>query len=107
MHFLIGYTFLSRKTTFNVSSNDSLTRWAKRYGDVRDVYIPVDYYTRQPKRFAYIKFKNEDEALALVRATNDHTVNGVPLFVDMARGRRRTADDMRRREYVLSFISPS
>ena len=27
-----------------------------KYGPVSDVYIPLDYYTRQPRGFAYVQY---------------------------------------------------
>ena len=27
-----------------------------RYGGIRDVYIPMDYYTREPRGFAYVEY---------------------------------------------------
>ncbi|EKX46025.1 hypothetical protein GUITHDRAFT_70912, partial [Guillardia theta CCMP2712] len=33
-----------------------------RYGTVKDVYIPIDYYTKRPKPFAFVEFINYEEA---------------------------------------------
>lgn len=27
-----------------------------RYGPIKDVYIPLDYYTREPRGFAYVQY---------------------------------------------------
>ena len=27
-----------------------------RYGPIQDVYIPLDYYTREPRGFAYVQY---------------------------------------------------
>jgi hypothetical protein len=29
---------------------------SQRYGRVKDVYMPRDYYTRRPKGFAFVQF---------------------------------------------------
>ena len=33
-----------------------------RYGQVRDVYIPKDFYTKEPKGFAFIEFADGRDA---------------------------------------------
>ena len=36
-------------------------------GTVLDVYLPKDYYTKQPRGFAYVEFRDEDEAADVMR----------------------------------------
>uniref|UniRef100_A0A3Q2G2I5 Serine and arginine rich splicing factor 10b n=1 Tax=Cyprinodon variegatus TaxID=28743 RepID=A0A3Q2G2I5_CYPVA len=38
------------------SRPEDLRREFGRYGPVVDVYIPLDFYTRQPRGFAYIQY---------------------------------------------------
>lgn len=33
-----------------------------RYGDVRDVYIPLDYYTKASRGFAFVEFRDSRDA---------------------------------------------
>uniref|UniRef100_A0A3Q3LB53 RRM domain-containing protein n=1 Tax=Mastacembelus armatus TaxID=205130 RepID=A0A3Q3LB53_9TELE len=35
---------------------EDLRREFGRYGPIVDVYIPLDFYTRQPRGFAYIQY---------------------------------------------------
>lgn len=35
---------------------EDLRREFGRYGPIVDVYIPVDFYTRRPRGFAYIQY---------------------------------------------------
>ena len=42
----------------------------EKYGEVKDVYIPTDYYTRRPRGFAFVEFLNADEALEAVTQLN-------------------------------------
>lgn len=37
-----------------------------KYGDIRDVYIPMDYYTRKPRGFAFIEFYDHRDARLVV-----------------------------------------
>jgi RNA recognition motif-containing protein len=34
----------------------------EKYGNVRDVYIPTDYHTRQPRGFAFVEFTDSRDA---------------------------------------------
>jgi hypothetical protein len=38
------------------STGDDLKELFCRYGTVRDVYIPVDYHTREPRGFCYVEY---------------------------------------------------
>lgn len=37
---------------------DDLREIAERFGEVRDVYIPRNYHTQQPRGFAFIEFQD-------------------------------------------------
>ena len=37
-------------------SSDDLRDLFSRYGPIQDVYIPMDYYTREPRGFAYVQY---------------------------------------------------
>jgi FUS-interacting serine-arginine-rich protein 1 len=37
-----------------------------RYGQVRDVYIPKDFYTKEPKGFAFVEFADGRDATVRV-----------------------------------------
>lgn len=39
----------------------------EKYGEIRDVYIPLDYYSRRPRGFGFVEFsdpRDADEAKA-------------------------------------------
>jgi len=36
---------------------EDLRRIFGKYGPIRDIYIPLDYYTREPRGFSRQKFK--------------------------------------------------
>jgi RNA recognition motif-containing protein len=48
---------------FQVSRNDIRTMFAK-YGNVGDVYVPRDHITKQSRGFAFVRFKDRQEAEA-------------------------------------------
>lgn len=41
---------------FTMFRPEDLRREFGRYGPIVDVYIPLDFYTRQPRGFAYIQY---------------------------------------------------
>ena len=41
---------------FFFSRTDELRELFSKYGYVQDVYIPLDYYTREPRGFAYVQY---------------------------------------------------
>lgn len=41
---------------------DEIRRVMTRYGEVRDVYIPQDYYNKRPRGFAFVEFYNSRDA---------------------------------------------
>ncbi|CEO99449.1 hypothetical protein PBRA_001355, partial [Plasmodiophora brassicae] len=57
-----------------------------KHGSIRDVYIPRDYYSKQPRGFAYLEFTSKTEADAAIDALNGYSLNGRDLFVEYARG---------------------
>uniref|UniRef100_A0A5S6QMV5 RRM domain-containing protein n=1 Tax=Trichuris muris TaxID=70415 RepID=A0A5S6QMV5_TRIMR len=58
-----------------------------KYGHVRDVYIPLDYYTRRPR-----DIRDAEDALYSLDRVNFH---GNDLEVEFAKGDRKTPGEMR------------
>jgi RNA recognition motif-containing protein len=48
-------SLLVRNLSFRVTAND-IRDMMEKYGKVRDVYIPRDHYTKQPKGFCFVEF---------------------------------------------------
>mmetsp|Transcript_9328 Transcript_9328/g.17882 ORF Transcript_9328/g.17882 Transcript_9328/m.17882 type:complete len:147 (+) Transcript_9328:775-1215(+) len=74
-----------------------------RFGEVRDVYLPVDYYTRKPRGFGFVEFINYDSAKEALDRTDNVEVLGSVVKVVFAREGRKAvsvnqAVDMRYRE---------
>ena len=42
--------------------SDELKDIFKEYGNVKDVYIPLDYYTRRQRGFAYVQLEDPRDA---------------------------------------------
>ncbi|XP_059157070.1 serine/arginine-rich splicing factor 10-like [Physella acuta] len=69
-----------------------------KYGPITDVYVPLDYYTRRPRGFAYLKFedpRDADDALYHLDRTRFY---GRELEIEFARGDRKSPGQMRGKE---------
>ncbi|XP_033756382.1 serine/arginine-rich splicing factor 10-like isoform X2 [Pecten maximus] len=69
-----------------------------KYGPLKDVYVPVDYFTRRPRGFAYIQFedpRDADDALYHLDRTRFY---GRELEIEFARGDRKSPNQMKSRE---------
>lgn len=81
----------------DIRSNDLKNIFGK-YGKIADVYIPVDYYTRKPRGFAYVQFESLRDAKDAVRDLQHLTFHGRELTVEFAQGDRKTPSEMRYKE---------
>lgn len=83
--------------------NDEVKEFFSRFGEVRDVYLPVDYYTRKPKGFGFVEFINYEDAKDALERTDNVEVLGSVVKVVFAREGRKAVNsiqpgDMRSRE---------
>ncbi|EFO27553.2 hypothetical protein LOAG_00933 [Loa loa] len=82
---------------------DDLRALFERMGPVRDVYIPLDYYTRESRGFAYVKFEFTRDAEDALRKLNGASILGRPIEVEWAEGQRKTKTEMRARDSYSSY----
>ncbi|XP_025016522.1 uncharacterized RNA-binding protein C4F6.14-like isoform X1 [Tetranychus urticae] len=73
----------------DIRSNDLKNIFGK-YGKIADVYIPVDYYNRKPRGFAYVQFESLRDAKDAVRDLQHLTFHGRELTVEFAQGDRKS-----------------
>ncbi|XP_064599781.1 serine/arginine-rich splicing factor 10-like [Liolophura sinensis] len=69
-----------------------------KYGPITDVYIPVDYYTRRTRGFAYIQFEDPNDADDALHYLDRARFHGRELEIEFARGDRKTPNQMRGKE---------
>jgi FUS-interacting serine-arginine-rich protein 1 len=70
-------------------------------GDVRDVYLPLDFYTKLPRGFGFVEFTRDEDAEAALQALSRYaTLDGAEISVTVAQQGRKSPDSMRRRERV-------
>ncbi|KRX19275.1 Serine/arginine-rich splicing factor 12, partial [Trichinella nelsoni] len=79
--------------------DDELRAMFSKYGPVRDVYIPLDYYTRRPRGFAYIEYPFNYyillQEVELIKHLCLVMYHGSDLEVEFAKGDRKTPREMR------------
>jgi len=76
------------------TTTDSLKEAFIKYGEIKDVYIPIDFRTHEAKGFAFVEFIEDNAAETAVQEMNGATVEGSVLEVMKARERRKTRDEM-------------
>ncbi|KAF7211393.1 serine/arginine-rich splicing factor 10 [Nothobranchius furzeri] len=80
------------------SRPEDLRREFGRYGPIVDVYIPLDFYTRQPRGFAYITFEDVRDAEDALHSLDRKWVCGRQIEIQFAQGDRKTPNQMKSKE---------
>ncbi|MES1905757.1 MAG: Serine/arginine-rich splicing factor 12, partial [Paramarteilia canceri] len=60
-----------------------------RYGTVKDVYIPNDYYSGRTRGIAYVEFEDRVDINRVVRKTDGISLYGNEIAVKVAEGCRK------------------
>ena len=64
---------------------------------MKDVYLPLDYYSRRPRGFGFVEFTTHEEAKDALDKANGADLSGSTLTVDLAReGRKRVSPNIAR-----------
>ncbi|GMH30591.1 hypothetical protein Nepgr_032434 [Nepenthes gracilis] len=69
----------------------------ERFGVVRDVYIPKDYYTGEPRGFAFVQFVDAYDAREALYHMNGQLFSGREISVVAAAESRKRPEEMRRK----------
>ncbi|KAM7271349.1 hypothetical protein ACFE04_030563 [Oxalis oulophora] len=72
----------------------------ERFGNVRDVYIPNDYYTGEPRGFAFVQFVDPYEAAEAQHHMDGMVFDGREISVVIASENRKRPEEMRHRTRV-------
>ncbi|TYH00368.1 hypothetical protein ES288_A10G270300v1 [Gossypium darwinii] len=72
----------------------------ERFGLVRDVYIPKDYYTGQPRGFAFVQFVDSYDASEAQRRMNGKIFAGREISVVVAAETRKRPEEMRHKSRI-------
>ncbi|KAI4307622.1 hypothetical protein L6164_030791 [Bauhinia variegata] len=72
----------------------------ERFGAVRDVYIPRDFYSKQPRGFAFVQFVDPYDASEAQYQMNGKIFAGREISVVVAAESRKRPEEMRQRTRV-------
>lgn len=89
-----GVSLLVRNLSTEITTSD-LQAAFERIGEIRDVYIPLDYHSRQPKGFAFIEYATHEQAKAARDEMDKFKVKGRELEVVFAQEKRKTPGEMK------------
>merc|ERR1712168_955346 len=85
--------------------SEDLRRIFAKYGPIRDIYIPLDYYTREARGFAYVQYEDIRDAEDALYYEQHVRVHGRELDVQYAEGDRKTPGQMRGKGGGGSYFS--
>lgn len=67
----------------------------ERFGPVKDVYLPKNYYTGEPRGFGFVKFRYAEDATAAKQQMNHQIIGGREISIVFAEENRKTPQEMR------------
>jgi FUS-interacting serine-arginine-rich protein 1 len=91
-----GVSLLIRNVSPDITTQDLQAAFG-RIGEIRDVYVPRDYHSQQPKGFAFIEYANAAMASEARDEMHRFVMKGRELEVVFAQERRKTPNEMRGR----------
>ncbi|XP_058077501.1 serine/arginine-rich SC35-like splicing factor SCL28 [Magnolia sinica] len=74
----------------------------ERFGPVKDVYLPKNYYTGEPRGFGFVKFRNAEDAAEAKQQMNHQVIGGREITIVFAEENRKTPQEMRTTARVSS-----
>ena len=91
-----GVSLLVRNIAPDITTHD-LQHAFGRIGVIRDVYVPRDFYSQQPRGFAFIEYATPEMAREAKHEMNRFVIKGHEIEVVFAQERRKTPVEMRGR----------
>ncbi|KAG7170178.1 serine/arginine-rich splicing factor 2, partial [Penaeus vannamei] len=93
-----GMTSLKVDNLTYRTTPEDLRRSFEKYGEIGDVYIPRDRFSRESRGFAFVRYYDRRDAEDAMEAMDGRRLDGRELRVQMARyGRPETPPHRRRR----------
>ncbi|GIX63082.1 Ser/Arg-rich splicing factor, putative [Babesia caballi] len=80
------------------TSPEQLRSAFSKFGEIRDVYLPLDYYTRKPRGFGFVEFYSHSDADEAMREMFGYELDGNKIEVFVAKHGRSDPYQMRSRE---------
>ncbi|CAM6093848.1 unnamed protein product [Calypogeia fissa] len=76
----------------------------ERYGVVKDVYLPKDYYTGEPRGFGFVQYMDPGDAAEAQYHMDHQVINGREITVVFAEENRKKPQEMRSKERTRGRI---
>ncbi|PIA14020.1 RNA-binding domain-containing protein [Coemansia reversa NRRL 1564] len=73
---------------------DDLKATFEKFGKIKDVYVPLDYYTKVSRGFGYVEFYERKDAEKAYDRRGSIMVHKKPVTIEFARGLRKSKFDM-------------
>ncbi|XP_048234888.1 serine/arginine-rich SC35-like splicing factor SCL28 isoform X2 [Ricinus communis] len=67
----------------------------EKYGPVKDVYLPKNYYTGEPRGFGFVKYRYAEDAAEAKQRMNHKIIGGREIRIVYAEENRKTPQEMR------------
>eukprot|EP00922_Rhytidocystis_sp_ex-Travisia-forbesii_P013297 GHVS01019900.1.p1 GENE.GHVS01019900.1~~GHVS01019900.1.p1 ORF type:complete len:249 (+),score=11.41 GHVS01019900.1:220-966(+) len=90
-----GCSLLVRNLKYE-SSPAKIRRIFEEFGQVRDVYLPLDHVNKKPRGFGFIQFFDDRDAREAMRKLDRTKIDGNEVSVIVAQDRRKSPETMRR-----------
>ncbi|CAN6676991.1 unnamed protein product [Malus baccata var. baccata] len=74
----------------------------ERFGPVKDVYLPKNYYTGEPRGFGFVKYRFGEDAAEAKQQLNHTVIGGREIRIVFAEENRKTPQEMRTTTRVSS-----
>ncbi|GMH35404.1 hypothetical protein BSKO_03272 [Bryopsis sp. KO-2023] len=74
--------------------SDELRALFERFGEVRDVYLPRDYYTDRPRGFGFVEFRDPRDAEDALYHVDRNIFGGREISVVMSKESRKSPKEM-------------
>ncbi|KAL3508023.1 hypothetical protein ACH5RR_033405 [Cinchona calisaya] len=68
----------------------------EKFGPIKDVYLPKNYYTGEPRGFGFVKFRNPEDAAEAKAHLNRSVIGGREIRIVFAEENRKTPKEMGR-----------
>ncbi|XP_024012218.1 serine/arginine-rich SC35-like splicing factor SCL28 [Eutrema salsugineum] len=67
----------------------------ERFGPLRDIYLPRNYYTGEPRGFGFVKYRYAEDAAKAMKRMNHKVIGGREIAIVFAEENRKTPREMR------------
>ncbi|EUD67116.1 hypothetical protein C922_02266 [Plasmodium inui San Antonio 1] len=89
-----GCSLLIKNLSFQTSP-DKIRKIFQSFGKVRDVYLPLDHYTRRPRGFGFVEYYEPQYAKEALTILNNSKIDGKEIKIIVAQNRRKSPETMK------------